>query len=138
MKARHLLITLIGTVMMAATVSKNAFGQDDQRRVHIAKLEIYPAFLEQYKTALAGHAKIALKVEPGVLALQAVYDKAHPTQVTVFEVYASEAAYLSHLKTPHFLKYKSETLKMVKSLELLDVEPIAMEIKPELITGKKQ
>jgi len=39
----------------------------------------------------------------------------------------------AHLKTPHFLKYKNGTLKMVKSLELLEVGQIAMEIKPELI-----
>jgi quinol monooxygenase YgiN len=70
--------------------------------------------------------------------LQAVYDKAHPTQVTVFEVYTGEAAYQEHLKSPHFLKYKSVTLKMVKSLELIEVPPIVMEIKSELMTNTKK
>jgi quinol monooxygenase YgiN len=86
-----------------------------------------------YRAALAGHTQTALKVEPGVLSLQAVYDQAQPNQVTVFEVYASEKAYQAHLKTPHFLKYKSETLKMVKSLELIEAAPIALGIKPELL-----
>jgi quinol monooxygenase YgiN len=115
-----------------------AFAQPNERKISIAKIEIYPAYLDEYKAALAEHAKTAVRVEPEVLALQAVYDKAHPAQVTVFEVYASEEAYLAHLKTPHFLKYKTGTLKMVKSLELVEVTPIAIEIKPEMIRNTKQ
>jgi quinol monooxygenase YgiN len=86
--------------------------------------------LVEYRDALAEHAKIAVKEEPGVLALNAVYDKDNPTKVTVFEIYASEDAYQAHLKTPHFLKYKNGTLKMVKSLQLVEVQPIALEYKP--------
>jgi quinol monooxygenase YgiN len=114
-------------------LSVKTFAQHDQRKVRIAKLEIYPADLDAYKTALAEHAKEAVKVEPGVLALQAVQDKMHHELFTVLEVYASEDAYQFHLKTPHFLKYKNGTLKMVKSLELIEVEPVALEIKPELL-----
>ncbi len=117
---------------MVATGSVKTFAQD-QRKVRMAKLEIHSADLKAYKEALAEHAKTAVKVEPGVLALQAVQDKTHPELFTVFEVYASEEAYQFHLKTPHFLKYKTGTLKMVKSLELIEVEPVALEIKPELI-----
>ena len=106
--------------------------QQDLRKFRIAKIEIYPDHLGQYKKALAEHARSAMRAEPGVLALQAVYDKAHPTMVTVFEIYANEDAYQAHLKTPHFLKYKNGTLKMVKSLELVEVAPIAIEIKPQL------
>jgi len=130
-------ISLILIAML--TVGNNiASAQQDKRKVRIARIEIYPAFLTEYKAELAEHAKIAVRVEPGVLALQAVYDKAHPTQVTVFEVYASDSAYQSHLKTAHFLKYKTGTLQMVKSLELVEVSPIAIEIKPELMGSKEQ
>jgi quinol monooxygenase YgiN len=118
--------------------STTAAAQRDNRKVRIANIQIDPAYLEQYKAALAEHAKTAVQVEPGVLALQAVYDKADPTQVTVFEVYASEEAYQSHLKTPHFLQYKTGTLKMVRSLKLIEVAAIAIEIKPELIGDKKE
>jgi quinol monooxygenase YgiN len=123
---------LIITLLMLMVGYTTTSAQQDNRKVRIAKIEVYPNYLDDYKTALAEHAKAAVKVEPGVLALQAVYYKGHPTQVTVFEIYASEEAYQAHLKTPHFLKYKNGTLKMVKSLELIDVMPIAMEIKPEL------
>jgi quinol monooxygenase YgiN len=66
-------------------------------------------------------------VEPGVLTLYAVYEKDHPTRVTIFEIYADEAAYEAHLKTTHFKKYKSGTQGMVKALELVNVVPIALE-----------
>ena len=120
-------------IIMLTLTHTPVTAQQDTRKFRIAKIEIYPDYLDQYKAALAEHAKTAVQGEPGVLTLQAVYDKAHPTMVTVFEVYASEDAYQTHLKTPHFLKYKNGTLKMVKSLELIEVAPIAMEIKPELI-----
>jgi quinol monooxygenase YgiN len=137
MKTKYLIIATFITCLMVVTGFTTALAQQNERKVRIAKIEIYPAYLDEYKAALAEHAKTAVRVEPGVLALQAVYDKAHPTQVTVFEVYASEEAYQAHLKTPHFLKYKSGTLKMVKSLELIEVEPITIEIKPELTKCKE-
>ena len=119
--------------MMVMFNTLSAQAQQNDRKFRIAKIEIYPEYLNQYRSALAEHAKAAVKLEPGVLALQAVYDKDKPVNVTVFEVYASEAAYQKHLKAAHFLKYKNGTLKMVKSLELIAVEPISLEVKPELL-----
>src|SRR3954463_3195901 len=79
------------------------FAQNNMK-VRIAEIVIDSAYLDEYRTALAEHAATALKVEPGVLILNAVYDKEQPTHVTVFEVYASDSAYQAHIKTPHFLK----------------------------------
>jgi quinol monooxygenase YgiN len=114
---------------MLLTITFNAKAQQTKMKVRIAKIQIAPDYLTEYRQALAEHAKAAVSTEPGVLTLNAVYDKNHPTLVTVFEVYASEEAYQSHLKTAHFLKYKNGTSKMVKSLELVDVTPIALESK---------
>ncbi len=58
-----------------------------------------------------------------------MYEKDNPTHVTVFEIYADEDAYKSHIQTPHFKKYKSTVGAMVKSLVLVDVVPIALEAK---------
>jgi quinol monooxygenase YgiN len=126
-------INLLKIVVMTTlfTLIQNAVSaQEDHKKVRIANIVIDSAYLDAYKAALAEHAKVAVRLEPGVLALQAVYDKAHQTRVTVFEVYANEEAYQLHLKSPHFLKYKNGTLKMVKSLELVEVVPIAIAIKP--------
>ena len=73
-----------------------------------------------------------MQTEPGVLRMYAVYERANPTHITVFETYASKEAYQLHLQSPHFKKYKTGTLNMVKSLELIDVVPIAFEAKPKM------
>ncbi|WP_218043710.1 putative quinol monooxygenase [Flavobacterium gawalongense] len=73
-----------------------------------------------------------VRVEPGVLSLYAVADKANPTSITTFEIYANEDAYTAHREIPHFKKYKSTTKEMVKSLELLNTVPIALEAKKGL------
>lgn len=130
---KKIIKSIILIALLVTMGSIKTYAQQDQRKVRIAKIEIYPSDLEAYKDALAEHAKTAVKIEPGVLALQAVQDKSHPELFTVFEVYASEEAYQSHLKTPHFIKYKNGTIKMVKSLELIEVAPVALEIKQVLV-----
>ncbi|HCW08078.1 MAG TPA: antibiotic biosynthesis monooxygenase [Cytophagales bacterium] len=99
--------------------------------VRLAKIKIDSAQLEKYKAALKEGIETAVRVEPGVITLFAVYDKNDPTNVTVLEVYADVAAYKAHIETPHFKKYKSITKDMVKSLELVDVDPIAFATKPK-------
>lgn len=37
--------------------------------------------------------------------------------------------YESHLKTPHFIKYKQGTLDMVKDLQLIDTNPLIPDMK---------
>jgi hypothetical protein len=64
--------------------------------------------------------------EPGVLMLNAVSVKDHPTQVRIFETYKDQSAYESHLQSPHFKKYKDVTHGMVKSLKLIETEPIML------------
>ncbi|HLA59790.1 MAG TPA: putative quinol monooxygenase [Puia sp.] len=115
--------------LMALFSSANVSGQQNGLVVRIAKLQIDSAQLENYKAALKEHAETAVRVEPGVLTLYAIYEKNNPTHVTVFEIYASQVAYQAHLKTTHFIKYKTSTKDMVKSLELVETVPIALETK---------
>jgi quinol monooxygenase YgiN len=120
-----ILISLVMALFTAGTAS----AQDKNIVVRIAKLQIDSARLENYRAALKEHAETAVRVEPGVLTLYAVYEKNNPTHVTVFEIYASQEAYKAHLQTPHFIKYKTSTKDMVKSLELVETVPIALESK---------
>lgn len=116
-------------VIIAILFSNNMFAQDKNLVVRIAKLEIDSSQLDAYKAALKLHAETAVREEPGVLNLYAVYEKQHPANVTVFEIYADSTAYKKHLQAPHFLKYKTETKDMVKSLQLIETVPIALETK---------
>jgi quinol monooxygenase YgiN len=68
----------------------------------------------------------SVRVEKGVLSVNAVGEKGQPHRITIFEIYADTGAYQSHLKAPHFKNYKTATQHMVKSLELIETEPVIL------------
>ena len=123
---------IIIIIMVASILPESASAQNNPNYIRIARLTIDSTQLESYKVALKEHAEAAVRVEAGVLMLYAVYEKEHPTHVSVFEIYANVDAYNFHIKTPHFLKYKAAVQDMVKSLELIDVVPIALEAKTKI------
>jgi quinol monooxygenase YgiN len=98
----------------------------DDRIVRLAELEIYPDQLDAYKAALKEEISTSIRVEPGVLTLYAVSVKDHPEQIRLFETYRNAAAYQAHLQSPHFKRYKERTKQMVKSLTLLETNPILL------------
>ncbi len=100
--------------------------QMQTRIVRMAELEIDSSQLETYKAALKEEIDTSIRVEPGVLSLYAVALKDKPTHIRIFEVYADISAYKVHLETPHFKKYKSSTQDMVKSLKLIETDPIVL------------
>lgn len=103
---------------------KNAGAQEKIQLVRLAKLVIDSTQLERYKAALKEEIEASVKLEPGVLTLYAVSAKNEPTHITILEIYADTAAYQSHLRTPHFIKYKNTTKDMVRSLELAETVPL--------------
>ncbi len=114
-------------VIAAFMAAQRGYSQvANQPIVRIAELEIEPNQLTLYKAALKEEIETSIRVEPGVLALYAVSVKDHPNQIRLFESYGSQEAYESHLHTAHFLKYKSSTKAMVKSLKLIETEPILL------------
>lgn len=92
--------------------------------VRIAKIVVDPAQLEAYKAAAKEEIEASVRLEPGVLTLYAVAEKDNPTHITILEIYADTDAYKAHIQTPHFLKYKNGTKDMIKSLELVEVDPL--------------
>jgi quinol monooxygenase YgiN len=126
------IIYLTLAIIMVYSFNNNVQGQGKSNYIRIAKLVIDSSKLDAYNEALKLHAETAVKVEPGVIMLYAVYEKEHPARVSVFEIYADEEAYKFHITTPHFLTYKSTVQNMVKSLELIDVIPIALEAKAKI------
>lgn len=94
--------------------------------VRLAEIEVDPARLAEYKAVLMEEIEKSIRLEPGVLALQAVSLRENPAQIRILEVYADAEAYEPRLKTPHFLRHKGTTKDMVKSLRLLEAEPIVL------------
>lgn len=118
-----------GLLVLAASSPAAAQAPSSNQLVRLAKLEIHPAQLVRYKAALKEEIENSLRLEPGVLTLYAVSEKANPCRITILEIYASTAAYQAHLLTPHFLKYKNGTTEMVKSLELVETVPLVPTVK---------
>jgi quinol monooxygenase YgiN len=93
----------------------------NQHLIRVSEIEIVPSHLDEYKAILKEEAAASVRLEPGVIAIFPMYQKEHPTQVRILEIYANREAYESHLQTPHFQHYKTTTLRMVKALKLVDM-----------------
>lgn len=100
--------------------------------VRIAELDIDPDRIEPYRALLAEEIEASVRLEPGVIFLFALAVAGNPNAVRVIEGYADQAAYESHLTTPHFLKYKAGTAGMVLSLRLHQTDPIALHAKDRI------
>lgn len=134
MELRHysLKITLLKlrylfSVLLVLFTYSNSIAQQKDIIVRISEIEIYPENLEAYQDILKEEARASLKLEPGVLAIFPLYQKDDASKIRILEMYANKEAYQSHLKTPHFQKYKTTTSKMVKSLKLVDMKAIDSE-----------
>jgi len=97
-----------------------------QPLVRMAELDIDPARLDAYTALLKEEIEASVRLEKGVLTLNAVAVKGQPSQIRILEIYADQAAYETHLKSPHFLKYKTGTADMVRSLRLVETEPVML------------
>jgi len=115
--------------MMPLYFCGNDKTQHKNQMVRMAKLVIDSAQLDSYNAFLKEEIEASIRLEPGVRTLYAVSEKNNPTHITILEIYADSAAYKSHVQTPHFLKYKTGTKDMVRSLELVETIPLIPDMK---------
>ena len=101
----------------------------NKRIVRLSVVVVDPAQLDEYLKFAKECGKTSMREEPGVLMMYSMSDKRQPNRITILEIYADKAAYESHIKTPHFRKYKEGTLKMVQKLDLLDQTALIPEMK---------
>ncbi len=102
----------------------NVSAQTNDMMIRISEIHIDSNYLKEYNEILQEESRASVQLEPGVIAIYPMYQKENPTQIRILEIYANREAYEAHLKTPHFQKYKTTTLKMVKSLKLVDMNTI--------------
>lgn len=132
--------TFLSLVLLAANYHPVS-AQQQNRIVRLSEIELDPVHLDEYKAILKEESAASVKLEPGVIAIFPMYQKENPTSVRILEMYADKAAYEQHVKTPHFQKYKTTTLNMVKSLKLVDMESIDAATMPVIfkkLTGNKR
>jgi quinol monooxygenase YgiN len=128
---RRLSLALIASALASSLCGTVIAQERHGMNLRVAELEIDPTHLEVYKAALREEIETSIRVEPGVLALYAVAERDHPARIRIFEVYASDEAYRAHLETPHFLRYKTGTQHMVRSLRLIETDPIMLGAKQQ-------
>lgn len=114
-------------VLFFFCMNNTVHAQQQEMMVRISEIEIHPEHLEEYKTILKHEAKASVRLEKGVIAIFPMFQKDNPTRVRILEMYKDQEAYQSHLKTEHFLEYKTKTLHMVKSLELVDMDALDLD-----------
>ena len=120
----------LGLLLVAAAPPQNGEAMTNPTLVvRLAELQIVPAQLDAYLALLREEIEASVRLEPGVLTLNAVALKDAPDHMRLMEIYADQAAYETHLKSPHFIKYKTATAAMVRSLTLHETIPIAIRSK---------
>ncbi len=125
-------------ILMAVLLSSNSISaQKKSKMIRISEIEIDSNYLADYKKILQAESRASVELEPGVISIFPMYQKENPTQIRILEIYANREAYELHLKTPHFLEYKTTTLNMVKSLKLIDMEAIDEKTMPAIFRKLK-
>ena len=92
--------------------------------VRVAEIDINPQYLEEYKSILKEESEASVRLEPGVIAIFPMFERENSTKIRILEIYLNREAYEAHLKSPHFIKYKTSTMHMVKALRLVDMESL--------------
>jgi quinol monooxygenase YgiN len=125
-------LSLGATLIAILSCSRSPDPAAPTRRpvVRLAELEIDPAQIGRYLAALREEVETSIRVEPGVLTLYSVQVKGAPWRVRLFEMYADSNAYEAHIASPHFQKYKTGTAAMVRSLVLVETDPVLLGTKP--------
>ena len=107
--------------LFGADIPVRKYGE---RIVRLAEIEVFPEKMEAYLAYAKEVGTVSMNCEPGVIGLFSMQDKSNPSKVYILEVYADQAAYQAHLQTAHFKKYKEGTASMVKSLKLIETDPL--------------
>jgi quinol monooxygenase YgiN len=129
-KKRLILIAIILCITCGQKEERHENFNSDKMMIRISEIGIEPEFLEEYLSILKEESRASVELEPGVISIYPMYQNENPTEIRILEIYMDRKAYEAHLETPHFKDYKTTTLKMVKSLKLIDMKAIDGEAMP--------
>ncbi len=135
---KYLLILLFATVaFFQLSAQTKPSAPADGMLVRISEIEVHPQYLEEYLEYAYTVGATSVKEEPGVICIYPMQMKRDSTQIRILEIYASPEAYRHHIKTTHFQKYKTGTLHMVKSLDLVDMYALDAASMPQIFLKMK-
>lgn len=123
-KLSCIFIFIVALISCDHLEQSNKTINSDKMMIRLSEIEIEPEYLEEYLSILKEESKASVELESGVISIYPMYQKENPNEIRILEIYADKKAYQTHLETPHFKHYKTTTLKMVKSLKLVDMNAI--------------
>lgn len=97
---------------------------NDEMLIRISEIEVYPEYLDEYLAFARNVGAESVRKEPGVICIYPMVQKRDSCQIRILEIYAGQKAYKEHIASEHFQTYKQGTLHMVKSLDLVDMDPM--------------
>lgn len=119
----RIILAFILTLNISAINAQQQSSNQDMM-VRIAEIEVHPEYLHEYTDILKKEAAASIQKETGVIAIFPMFEQKQHHQIRIIEIYANKDAYEAHLKTAHFLHYKTSTSKMVKSLKLVEMDAL--------------
>ena len=120
-------ILAVGCVPVTLASPDTKTSGADDLVVRVAEIEVFPEWLDAYLAAARTVGAESVAKEPGVICIFPMQQKEHPCVIRIVEIYRGEAAYKTHLATPHFRTYKEGTPHMIKSLSLVPMTPLDAE-----------
>lgn len=102
----------------------------DSMLIRLSEIEVYPEYVEEYLKYSATVGRESVEKEPGVICIFPMQEQEDRCQIRIVEIYRSQEAYKKHIASKHFQHYKQGTLKMVKSLKLVDMHSLDPEAMP--------
>jgi len=78
----------------------------------IVDFEVKEGTADQVLAAVSENARNSVEKEPGCLQFDVMQAQDNPNRIMLFEVYENEAAFQSHLKTPHLAAFLEKARPM--------------------------
>lgn len=129
-KLSLLFFTIVLCISCKQENGANVGFSSDEMMIRLSEIEIEPEYLDEYLAILQEESRASVKLESGVISIYPMYQQEKPNEIRILEIYADKKAYESHLAMSHFKQYKETTLKMVKSLKLVDMNAIDEQTMP--------
>lgn len=91
----------------------------------VVTLKFDPAHTDDFMPLMRENARATFQDEPGCRQFDLCMDPARPGEVFLYETYDDEAAFQTHLKTPHFLKFDAAVQHLVTGRDVRTYAQVA-------------
>ncbi|MDO5309330.1 MAG: antibiotic biosynthesis monooxygenase [Planctomycetia bacterium] len=118
-------VGLLATASLKAEVFRTPKGEAPM--VHWAILESTPGQMKQMQQFAVQHVAPEVKKEAGTYALYGGVSEKEPDTLRLLEIYEDQRAYELHVGSEAFQRYRQARQPILKSLTIVEVEPIAMQ-----------